>query len=139
MRLEKKTNLKSQRIRNFAEYFEADEKGYGDKAHDFKKLLPIEGFYREVRGFLDQAEGNANQSASLKLTLKDQIKAQAISSILANRIDRVNKSMGSWSANYKTETVLEKKFTNAGDLNRISETIEILDFAEKYLQAMGEL
>lgn len=135
----KKTKLKSQRVRTFTEYFEADEQGYNDKEFDYKKLPPIEGFYREVRGFLDQAEKNANQSTSLKLTPKDQIKAQAISSTLANRIDRINKSIGSWSTNFKTQTVLEKKFTNASDLGRISETIEILDFAEKYLQAMGEL
>ena len=133
----KTTSLKSQRLEQFKEYFAAKTDLVAEKKADYKDLLPIEAFSNEIKELLDQVRTNERYLRETKLTPLDQKKAQAIASVLTSRIENIQNLMGFGLESDDKYNETKNSFTNVEDLARIAETVEILDFAEKAIQAMG--
>ena len=133
----KTTSLKSQQVEQFKEYFAAKTDLVAEKKADYKDLLPIEAFSNEIKELLDQVQTNEHYLRETKLTPLDQKKAQVIASVLTSRIENIQNLMGFGLESDDKYNETKNRFTNVDDLEQIAETVEILDFAEKAMQALG--
>lgn len=132
-------NIKSKRLANFKKQLAGKREKESYRVSFDDTDIAIETFTKRVYSSLKQLRQKTLNNPGNELAAEDAMLAQILGQAIAERTDRIIDKLSEGKRLVRTSEEVTTRYRDLLDLKRVENALDIVDFSEKALQAMGEL